>query len=87
MQIESRRANFDLNMMMVDSERGLVGTLALVLVVLAAMNFNSLPLVGNRGVISVEFAEAGGLKEGDSVLISGAMSTADSAARSAKKVG
>ena len=37
----------------------LVGTLALVLVVLAAMNFNSLPLVGNRGVISVEFAEAG----------------------------
>lgn len=52
--------------------RGVVGTLALVLVVLAAMNFNSLPLVGNRGVISVEFAEAGGLKEGDSVLISGA---------------
>lgn len=52
--------------------RGIVGTLFLVLVVLAAMNFNKLPLVGNNDVIEVQFAEAGGLHGGDSVMISGA---------------
>jgi phospholipid/cholesterol/gamma-HCH transport system substrate-binding protein len=52
--------------------RGVVGTVALILVVLAALNINRLPLVGNSDVIHVQFAEAGGLRGGDAVLISGA---------------
>ncbi|WP_182378818.1 MCE family protein [Nocardioides sp. WS12] len=52
--------------------RGLIGTLVLVLVVLAALNINRLPLIGNNDVLHVQFAEAGGLKGGDSVMISGA---------------
>ncbi|GAA3686095.1 hypothetical protein GCM10022237_50720 [Nocardioides ginsengisoli] len=52
--------------------RGLVGTIALVLVVLAALNINKLPLIGNSDVLHVQFAEAGGLKGGDAVMISGA---------------
>lgn len=52
--------------------RGVVGTVALVLTVLTAFNINRLPLIGNTDVIHVEFAEAGGLKEGDAVMISGA---------------
>lgn len=52
--------------------RGIIGTLVLVAVVMAAMNFNKLPLIGNNDVIKVEFAEAGGLKGGDAVMISGA---------------
>lgn len=52
--------------------RGLLGTVVLVLVVLAALNINRLPLIGNHDVLQVQFAEAGGLKGGDSVMISGA---------------
>jgi len=52
--------------------RGVVGTVALVLTVLTAFNINRLPLIGNNDVIHVEFAEAGGLKEGDAVMVSGA---------------
>jgi phospholipid/cholesterol/gamma-HCH transport system substrate-binding protein len=52
--------------------RGIVGTTALVLVVLAALNINKLPLIGNSDVLHVEFEEAGGLKSGDAVMISGA---------------
>lgn len=52
--------------------RGIIGTLVLVLVVMAAMNINKLPLIGNNDVIEVDFAEAGGLKGGDAVMISGA---------------
>ncbi|MFW6867030.1 MCE family protein [Nocardioides sp. CPCC 206347] len=52
--------------------RGVVGTLALVLAVLAGLNLNKLPLIGNNDVMHVHFAEAGGLKNGDDVLISGA---------------
>jgi phospholipid/cholesterol/gamma-HCH transport system substrate-binding protein len=52
--------------------RGVVGTVALALVVLAALNSNRLPLIGNSDVIHVQFAEAGGLKGGDAVMISGA---------------
>lgn len=52
--------------------RGAVGTLMLVLVVLISLNLNRLPLVGNSDVIHVQFAEAGGLRGGDSVMISGA---------------
>jgi len=55
-----------------DALRGLVGTVVLVLVVLAALNFNRLPVVGNGDVLHAEFAEAGGLKGGDAVMISGA---------------
>lgn len=52
--------------------RGLVGTVTIALVVVVSLNFNRLPLVGNNDVIHVEFAEAGGLRGGDSVLVSGA---------------
>jgi phospholipid/cholesterol/gamma-HCH transport system substrate-binding protein len=52
--------------------RGVVGTVALVLVVLAALNINRLPLIGNSDVIHVQFAEAGGLKGSDAVMIAGA---------------
>jgi phospholipid/cholesterol/gamma-HCH transport system substrate-binding protein len=52
--------------------RGLVGTVAIALVVVASLNFNRLPLVGNSDIIRAEFAEAGGLRDGDSVLVSGA---------------
>lgn len=52
--------------------RGLTGTIAIAVVVLASLNLNNLPLVGNSDVIHAEFAEAGGLRGGDSVLVSGA---------------
>lgn len=52
--------------------RGVVGTMILVLVVLAAFNINKLPLIGNNDVIHVQFAEAAGLGRGDAVMISGA---------------
>lgn len=52
--------------------RGLIGTVVLVLVVLAALNINRLPLIGNSDVVHVQFAEAGGLKGGDAVMVSGA---------------
>lgn len=52
--------------------RGLVGTVLIALVIVVSLNFNRLPLVGNNDVIRVEFAEAGGLRGGDSVLVSGA---------------
>lgn len=52
--------------------RGIIGTLVLILVVVAAMNINRLPLIGNNEIIEVHFAEAGGLKGGDAVMISGA---------------
>ncbi|HSV39068.1 MAG TPA: MlaD family protein [Nocardioidaceae bacterium] len=52
--------------------RGVIGTVALVLTVLAALNINRLPLIGNNAVIHVQFAEAGGLEQGDAVMVSGA---------------
>ena len=52
--------------------RGLVGTLSLLAIVLAAFNLEDLPLVTNRDVIHVQFAEAGGLRRGDAVQVSGA---------------
>lgn len=52
--------------------RGILGTLVIVLAVLASLNLNKLPLIGNNDVIHLEFAEAGGLKAGDVVLVSGA---------------
>ncbi len=52
--------------------RGLIGTLMLVLVIFACLNVNKLPLVGTNEVIHVTFAEAGALKSGDVVMVSGA---------------
>lgn len=52
--------------------RGVVGTVALLLTVLAALNLNRLPLIGHNTVMHAQFAEAGGLKAGDAVMISGA---------------
>jgi phospholipid/cholesterol/gamma-HCH transport system substrate-binding protein len=54
------------------ARRGLTGTMLIVLVVLASLNLNLLPLVGNSEVIHARFAEAGGLRGGDSVVVSGA---------------
>lgn len=51
---------------------GVVGTVMLVAVVLAAMNFQKLPLVGQGTTYEAEFAEAGGLKSGSAVLVGGA---------------
>lgn len=52
--------------------RGLTGTVAIALVVLACMNINRLPVVGSNEVLHIEFAEAGNLKGGDAVMVSGA---------------
>ncbi len=54
------------------ARRGLTGTMLIVLAVLASLNLNRLPLVGNSEVIHARFAEAGGLRGGDSVVVSGA---------------
>lgn len=54
------------------ARRGLLGTVVIVFVVLASLNLNRLPLVGNSEVIHARFAEAGGLRGGDSVMVSGA---------------
>jgi len=52
--------------------RGVAGTVGLVLAVLAALNINRLPLVGDNDILHVQFAEAAGLANGDAVLVSGA---------------
>lgn len=52
--------------------RGLIGTVAIALVVMLSLNFNRLPIVGNSDVIHAEFAEAAGIKGGASVMVSGA---------------
>lgn len=51
---------------------GLIGTLAIVAVVLASMNTGSLPLLNGGRHLEVVFAEAGGLQSGDDVVVSGA---------------
>lgn len=52
--------------------RGLLGTVALLLAVLAALNINRLPMIGESNGLHAEFAEAGGLRGGDAVVVSGA---------------
>lgn len=52
--------------------RGLIGTIGIAVVVVLSLNYNKLPLLGNSDVIHADFAEAGGLKGGDVVMISGA---------------
>lgn len=51
---------------------GIVGTLFMVLAVLATLNAANLPIIGNKDGLTVEFAEAGGLESGDDVIVSGA---------------
>lgn len=51
---------------------GLSVTLALVAVIVACLNLTKLPLVRSDNTLEVRFAEAGGLKAGDDVLVSGA---------------
>jgi phospholipid/cholesterol/gamma-HCH transport system substrate-binding protein len=51
---------------------GLSVTIALVAVILACLNLNKLPLLRSDNTLEVQFAEAGGLKAGDDVLVSGA---------------
>lgn len=51
---------------------GIVGTALIVLVVLLATQFNRLPLVKEGYVVQAEFAEVGGLKVNDEVIVSGA---------------
>jgi len=51
---------------------GLLGTLVIVFVLLASMNFDHLPLLRNDNTITVQFPEAAGLKANDEVRVSGA---------------
>ncbi|GAA4119446.1 hypothetical protein GCM10022215_22020 [Nocardioides fonticola] len=51
---------------------GLVGTLVIVLVVLASINVGSLPLINGGRHLEAVFPEAGGLQAGDDVVVSGA---------------
>jgi len=51
---------------------GLIGTLAIVFVLVASMNFDHLPLLRNDNTITVQFPEAAGLKANDEVRVSGA---------------
>ncbi|HWU31525.1 MAG TPA: MCE family protein [Marmoricola sp.] len=55
-----------------NATRGVIGTIAIVAVVLLSMNFSKLPFVGNNDIIHAQFAEAGGLVSGDAVMMSGA---------------
>jgi phospholipid/cholesterol/gamma-HCH transport system substrate-binding protein len=55
-----------------DVRLGLLGALAIVLVVAAALNVRSLPGIRPSARFTANFAEAGGLVEGNSVVLSGA---------------
>lgn len=59
-------------MMDKDLRLGLLGTLVIVAMVIAALRLDSLPLVGDGTLVEAEFAEVGGLAPGDDVIISGA---------------
>ncbi|WP_206037763.1 MCE family protein [Rhodococcus sp. HNM0569] len=51
---------------------GIVGTVAIIVVVAAALNVQSLPLVGDDGTgYTARFVDAGGLRTGDAVQVSG----------------
>lgn len=51
---------------------GLIGSAVVALIVLVALNLSNLPLINSGKHYVAAFAEAGGLKPGDEVLISGA---------------
>jgi phospholipid/cholesterol/gamma-HCH transport system substrate-binding protein len=55
-----------------DIRVGIIGTVLLVTVVVAAMRFEHLPVVGASSLYYAEFAEAAGLKSGNEVIVAGA---------------
>jgi phospholipid/cholesterol/gamma-HCH transport system substrate-binding protein len=52
--------------------RGVLGTLLIAGVVMSTLTYGDWPLLRNDKVLHIEFAESGGLKVGDEVLVSGA---------------
>ncbi|GAA3520355.1 MCE family protein [Nocardioides daeguensis] len=55
-----------------DVRLGLLGTLVVAALVVAALRLDSLPLVGDNDLVRADFGEVGGLTPGDDVIISGA---------------
>jgi phospholipid/cholesterol/gamma-HCH transport system substrate-binding protein len=55
-----------------NARRGVLGTLLIVGVVASTLTYRNWPLLRNDNVLHIEFAEAGGLKVGDDVVVSGA---------------
>jgi phospholipid/cholesterol/gamma-HCH transport system substrate-binding protein len=52
--------------------RGVLGTLLIIAVVISTLTYRSWPLLRNTDTLRIEFAEAGGLKTNDEVVVSGA---------------
>lgn len=52
--------------------RGVLGTLLIIAVVVSTLTYRSWPLLRNTDVLHIQFAEAGGLKKNDAVVVSGA---------------
>ena len=52
--------------------RGVLGTLMIIAVVVSTLTYRNWPLLRNTDTVQVEFAEAGGLKKSDEVVVSGA---------------
>jgi phospholipid/cholesterol/gamma-HCH transport system substrate-binding protein len=52
--------------------RGVLGTLLIIAVVISTLTYRNWPLLRNNDTVQVEFAEAGGLKKSDEVVVSGA---------------
>ncbi|GGO86113.1 mammalian cell entry protein [Nocardioides phosphati] len=52
--------------------RGVLGTLLIVAAVISTLTYRSWPLLRNTDTLRIEFAEAGGLKSNDEVVVSGA---------------
>jgi phospholipid/cholesterol/gamma-HCH transport system substrate-binding protein len=51
--------------------RGVLGTLLIIAVVISTLTYRNWPLLRNTDTVQVEFAEAGGLKKSDEVVVSG----------------
>lgn len=52
--------------------RGVLGTLLIIAVVVSTLTYRSWPLLRNTDTLHIQFAEAGGLKQNDAVVVSGA---------------
>ncbi|HSX68238.1 MCE family protein [Nocardioides sp.] len=52
--------------------RGVIGTLLIIAVVVSTLTYRSWPLLRNTDTLQIQFAEAGGLKTNDAVVVSGA---------------
>ncbi|GAB24151.1 Mce family protein [Gordonia polyisoprenivorans NBRC 16320 = JCM 10675] len=64
----------DLNKSMLERNTltmGIVGTVAIIVVLVLAFNFRSLPVINSGHTMHIEFADASGLHEGDPVLVAG----------------